>query len=94
MDIFSIGCPILNEDKVRKVRVAGTTDTSLLNRASQGMILYPHYPAASEEGRGDLRKRSHEQQRQQVLQAVYDFAWNSEGGDGKYRHVKLSQKCG
>ena len=56
--------------------------------------MYPHYPAASEEGRGDLRKRSHEQQRQQVLQAVYDFAWNSEGGDGKYRHVKLSQKCG
>ena len=32
MVIFFIGYPILNEDKVRKVRVAGTADTSLLNR--------------------------------------------------------------
>ena len=53
------------------------------------MILYPHY-AANEGGRGggDLRKRSNEQQRQQVLQAVHDFAWNSEGSDGKYRDMR------
>ena len=42
------------------------------------MILYPHY------GDGDLRKRSNDHQRQQVLQAVYDYAFEGMS-DVKYR---------
>ena len=51
MDIFFIGCPILNEDKVRKARVAGTTDTSLLNRPP-GHDFVPALPCRFGGGQG------------------------------------------